>query len=63
MQTKNDVIWGQASWAKMTLVGGQANSTGMPPNQTSKQSGVTNLSFYKHFVNVATLFSLSLMFG
>ncbi len=33
---QNDVIWGQA------------NSTGMPPNQKSKQSWVTNLSIYKH---------------
>jgi len=29
---------GQASWAKMTPTGGQANSTGVPTNQMSKQS-------------------------
>jgi hypothetical protein len=35
---------GQASWAKVMSTGGQASSTGMPPNQKSKQSGVTKLS-------------------
>ncbi len=29
---------GQASWAKMTSPGGQANNTGVPPNQKSKQN-------------------------
>ncbi len=29
---------GQASWAKMTSLGGQANSTHVPPDQKSKQS-------------------------
>jgi hypothetical protein len=29
---------GQASWAKMTSLGGQANSTGEPPDQICKQS-------------------------
>ncbi len=38
---------GQAGWAIMTSSGGQANSTGMPPDQKSKQSWVTNLSLYK----------------
>ncbi len=28
----------EARWAKMTSPGGQASSTGMPPNQKSKQS-------------------------
>ncbi len=28
---------GQASWAKMTSLGGQTNSTGVPPSQISKQ--------------------------
>ncbi len=41
--TNNDVIRGLASWAKMMSHQGQANSSGMPPDQNSKQSGVTNL--------------------
>jgi hypothetical protein len=41
---------GQSSWAKMTSLGGQANSTGMPPDQICKQSLVTNSSLYKHCV-------------
>ncbi len=38
---------GQASWAKIMSAGGQANSTSVPPDLISKQSGVTNLSLYK----------------
>ncbi len=37
----------QASWAKMDMQG-VVNSIGMPPNQKSKQSGVTNLFLYEH---------------
>jgi hypothetical protein len=36
--SQNDVTWGQA------------NNTGVPPNQKSKQSRITNLSLYKHWV-------------
>jgi hypothetical protein len=34
---------GQASWAKMTSPGGQANSTDIPPNQKSEESWEMNL--------------------
>ncbi len=40
----------QAGWAKMMLVGGQADCTGMPQDQISQQSRATNLSLYKHWV-------------
>ncbi len=45
---------GQTSWAQINSLGGggQANSTGLPPDQISKQSSVTNLSFYKHRFNL-----------
>jgi len=33
----------------MTSLGGQANSTGMQPDQISKQSWGANVSFYKHW--------------
>jgi hypothetical protein len=35
---KIDVIQGQATWEKMMSPRGKLNSTGMPPNQKSKQS-------------------------
>jgi hypothetical protein len=38
---------GQASRAKNDVPIGQANSTGIPPKQKSKQSRVMNLSLYK----------------
>jgi hypothetical protein len=46
---------GQASWAKMTSLGGQANSTGMPPYEICKQSCVTNLLYdnkYTSFIDI-----------
>ncbi len=36
---------GKASWAKMTSAGGQANSTGMTPDQISEQRGITTPIF------------------
>jgi hypothetical protein len=38
METKNDIFQGQASWAKNDVTWGQANITGVPPNQKSKQN-------------------------
>ncbi len=35
---KMTLFIGQASWAKNDITWGQANSTGMPPDQNSKQS-------------------------
>ncbi len=34
---------------QINFPGGQANNTGMPPDQMSKQSWVTDLSLYKHW--------------
>ncbi len=39
---------GQAGWAKNDVTWGQANSTGMSPDQKNKQSWGANLSLYKH---------------
>jgi hypothetical protein len=48
MHTKSDVIQGAGELGKNDIILGQANSSGMPPNQKSKQSKVNNLSLYKH---------------
>jgi hypothetical protein len=48
MKTKNDVIQGAGWLGKNDITWGQANSTCMPPNQSSEHSSVTNPSLYKH---------------
>jgi hypothetical protein len=48
MLTKNDLTQGADLLAKNDISWGQANSTGVPPIQKSKQSRVTVLSLYKH---------------
>jgi hypothetical protein len=52
MQTKNDAIWGTGQLGKNDVTWWQANITGLPPNQKSKQSRVTNLSLFKHLMPV-----------
>ncbi len=49
MLTKNDVIQGAGQLAINDITWGQANSTGVPPDHTSKQSRVTSLSLNKHW--------------
>jgi hypothetical protein len=38
MITKNDIIQGAGNLGKIDITCGQAKSTGVPPNQKSKQS-------------------------
>jgi hypothetical protein len=49
---KNDAIWGTGQLGKNDVTWWQANITGLPPNQKSKQSRVTNLSLFKHLMSV-----------
>jgi hypothetical protein len=48
MQAKNDVIQGAGLLGKNDVSWGQANSTDVPPDQISKQIGITNPPIYKH---------------
>jgi hypothetical protein len=50
MYAKNDVISGEGKLGKNDISWGQANSTGVPPDQMSRQSRITNLYLYKHWI-------------
>ncbi len=46
---KNDIIQGADELVQNNITFRQANHTGVPPSQKSKQSRLTNLSLYKHW--------------
>ncbi len=54
---KNYVIQGADYLGKNDITQGQVNSTDMLPNKIVKQSRVTNLTLYKHWLGLVNLAS------